>query len=101
MTHQAPSSAKATSRLLPFATATFAGGIFVADAITSLEIAVPVLYVLVVLMAARSFQARGILLVSVGCLVLTVLGFFLTPPNGPESTGVINTFIKAGIGAGS
>ena len=94
MTHQAPSSAKATSRILPAATAMFAIGIFIADAITNQEIAVPVLYVVVVLMTARFCQVRGVLIVSLGCIVLPVLGFFLTPPSGPESTAIINTFIS-------
>ena len=94
MTHQAPSSAKATSRILLVATAIFAIGIFIADAMTSQEIAVPVLYVVVVLMTARFCQVRGVLIVSVGCLVLAALGFFLTPPSGPESTAIINTFIS-------
>jgi two-component system sensor kinase FixL len=94
MTHQAPTPAKAASRILPVATAMFAIGIFIADAITTQEIAVAVLYVVVVLMAARFCQVRGVLIVSVGCAVLAALGFFLTPPSGPESTGIINTFIS-------
>jgi two-component system sensor kinase FixL len=94
MTHQALSSAKATSRILQIATAMFAIGIFIADAITTQEIAVAVLYVVVVLMTARFCQVRGVLIVSVGCVVLAALGFFLTPPSGPESTGIINTFIS-------
>jgi two-component system sensor kinase FixL len=94
MTHQAPTPAKATSRILPVATAIFAIGIFIADAITTQEIAVAVLYVVVVLMTARFCQVRGVLIVSVGCVVLAALGFFFTPPSGPESTGIINTFIS-------
>src|SRR5258705_889447 len=94
MTHQAPTPAKATSGILPVATAMFAIGIFIADAITTQEIAVAVLYVVVVLMTARFCQVRGVLIVSVGCVVLAALGFFLTPPSGPESTGIINTVIS-------
>jgi hypothetical protein len=32
----------------------------------------------------RFCQARGVLLVSVGCVGLTLLGFFLSPPSGPD-----------------
>ena len=36
------------------------------------------LYVVVVLLAANYFQRRGVLMVSLGCIVLTVLSFLLT-----------------------
>ena len=94
MTRQAPSLGNATSSILPIATAGFAIGIFIADTFTHFEIAVPVLYVAVVLMAARFCQARGVLLVSAGCLGLTVLSFFLSPPTGPAATAIINTLIS-------
>jgi two-component system sensor kinase FixL len=48
----------------------FAIGIFIADAITTQQIAVAVLYVVVVLMTARFWQVRGVLIVSVVCVVL-------------------------------
>jgi PAS domain S-box-containing protein len=94
MTRQAPSLGNATSSILPIATAAFAIGIFIADTFTHFEIAVPVLYVAVVLMAARFCQARGVLLVSAGCVGLTVFSFFLSPPTGPAVTAIINTLIS-------
>lgn len=51
--------------------------IFVVDAITPLDIAVAVLYVVVVLMAANALDRRGVLLVSAGCLALTVVAYLL------------------------
>src|SRR6266850_5689387 len=82
------------SSALPIATTAFAIGIFLADTFTHFDIAVAVLYVAVVLMATRFCQARGILLVSVGCVGLTVLSFLLSPPTGTAATGVINTMIS-------
>src|SRR2546427_12164531 len=94
MTKQAaPSSGKAIS-LLPIATAALAIAIFIGDAFAQLEIAVAVLYVVVVLMAARFCRARGVVLVSAGCIGLTILGIFLSPPSGPEATGIINTALS-------
>ncbi len=49
--------------------------IFVVDAITPLDMAVAVLYVVVVLMAANALDRRGVLLVTAGCLALTVVAY--------------------------
>ena len=46
--------------------------IFVVDTQVHVDIDVPVLYVAVVLMSTRLFEGRGILIVSLGCAVLTV-----------------------------
>ena len=94
MADQSPWTKDSTFSLLPFATAAFAVGIFIADTVTHFEVAVGVLYVVVVLMAARFCQPRGIFLVFAGCIGLTVLSFFLSPPTGPEYTGIVNTFIS-------
>ena len=89
MTEQARSQGKATFALLPIAPAAFAIGIFIADISTKLEVAVEVLYVAVVLMAARFCRARGVVLVAAGCVSLTVLNYFLTPHEA-TAAGVIN-----------
>jgi PAS domain S-box-containing protein len=73
------------------ATAALAIGVFIFDTTTSPEIAAAVLYVAVVLMAARFLRARGVLLVALGCVGLTVWGYFLTPPIGPAYPGIMNT----------
>lgn len=78
MVHQSMSSVAATSPKLLIAAAAFAIAIFAVDTFTLLDIAVAVLYVVVVLMAANAFQRRGVLLVSAGCLVLTVSSFLLS-----------------------
>ena len=52
--------------------------IFAVDTFTLLDIAIAVLYVVVVLLAANVLQRRGVLLVSAGCLALTVSSFLLS-----------------------
>ena len=94
MTHPAHSPGKATSSILATATAAFAIGIFLADTFTRVDIAVAVLYAAVVLMATRFFQKRGVLVVAVACVGLTVLSFALTPSGGPQTIGIINSFIS-------
>ena len=91
MTHQALPWRGTTSALLPVGTAALAAGVFVADTITRTDIAVAVLYVAVVLMAARFCRARGIVLVGAGCVGLTVLSYFLSPHGGSVAEGLINT----------
>lgn len=64
-----------TSPWLSVATVLFAGAIFAVDTFTPLDVAIAVLYVVVVLMAANLFRRRGLLLVSAACLALTVTSF--------------------------
>jgi PAS domain-containing protein len=96
MTHPTRSRRSATSALLPFATALLAAGIFVAEAITAMKLAVAVCYVVVVLLAARFSGARGIALVGAGWVGLTMLAFFLPGFTETEAGGV---GIKASISA--
>ena len=55
----------------------FAIVIFLVDAATSLDMAVAVLYVVVVLIAANILDRRGALLVAASCLALTVVAYLL------------------------
>ena len=80
--------------LLPAAAIALAAGIFVADTITDLEIAVPVFYTAVVLMAVRFCKKRGVILVGVGCIALTLLSDLLMAGAGASEPGVINTVIS-------
>ncbi len=87
MTTRAPSG-DASSYLLPVATALAALAIFVGDTVTPLDVSFATLYVLVVLMASRFCEPRGIWLVAAGCAGLTVLSFYLSPPAAlSESVG--------------
>jgi two-component system sensor kinase FixL len=56
----------------------FTGVIFAVDVLTSLDIAVAVLYVVVVLMAANVCSRRGVLVATAICLALTVSAFAIT-----------------------
>jgi len=76
--HQKSSPADLSASIFPpLIAGIFAIAVFIVDTVTPLDIAVAVLYVLVVLLAANYFQLRGVLLVSMGCLTLTVLSFLL------------------------
>jgi PAS domain S-box-containing protein len=64
--------------VLPVIAGALAVAIFVVDAFTPLDIAVAVLYVVVVLMAANLLDRRGLLLVSAVCLASTVMAYLLS-----------------------
>jgi PAS domain S-box-containing protein len=72
-----PSSASTASLVVPIIGGMIAIAIFVVDTATSLDDAIAVLYVVVVLIAANSFQRRGVVLVASGCLALTLLSYFV------------------------
>jgi PAS domain S-box-containing protein len=103
MTYPARAPWTVTSALLPVATAALAAGIFIADILTPVGVAVAGLYVAVVLMAAFFLRRRGVGLVAAGCAVLTVVSFFLARPSGAEvEGGVVNALIGiAAIGVTS
>jgi PAS domain-containing protein len=65
---------------LPIATATLALAILVIDAITPASVAISWAYVLVILLAGQFLRPRGVVLVTMGCILLTVVGFFFYPP---------------------
>ena len=81
----------ATSALLPAATAALATVIFIVDVLTPPEFGIAVLYVAVVLMAARFCQPRGVVLVAAGCIGLTVVSYFLSAETA------INTAISVAL----
>lgn len=86
-------SAQKRSVLLPIFTAVLAAGIFAADSATKLEIAVPVFYVAVVLIAVRFCDRRGVILIAAGCIGLTILSSVFTASD-IRQTGLINTAIS-------
>ena len=80
-------------RVLPIGAAAVAIAIFVFDSVTPVEVNAAVLYVAVVLMAVRFCRPRGVLIVAVGCMALTVLSDFLSPGDPWGSTALINRFL--------
>ena len=59
--------------------------VFLIDVATPLEGAVAVLYVVVVLIAARAFSRRGVILASGACLALTIAAYLIS--HDPEAFG--------------
>jgi PAS domain S-box-containing protein len=83
MRNPAPPPREKTSRdwtaglVLPVTAIAFAIAIFIIDTFTPLGIAVAALYVVVVLMAGRFLQRRGVLWVASACIALTVLSYVI------------------------
>src|SRR6266699_2977625 len=65
-------SATAAPPILPVLAGLLAVGIFAADTISDLDISIAVLYITVVLLSLNFLEWRGVLVVSVGCVALTV-----------------------------
>jgi PAS domain S-box-containing protein len=74
---RSPFRAFTATVFLSFVTIAFATAIFAIDTFTPLGLAVAVLYVVVVLMAGRFLDRRGVLLVSAACITLTIVSFLL------------------------
>jgi signal transduction histidine kinase len=90
---QGPADRSDGLRFLPIATALCAGAVFVADTVSTTDIAFSTLYTAVVLMAARFSSVEGIVRVAVGCVALTIFSYYLSPPGGPDYEGLFNTGI--------
>ena len=71
-----------------------AAAIFVADTLTQLEIAVAVLYVAVILIAVRTLERQGVLIVAITCVALTILSYFLSREDLSPRSGFINCVIS-------
>ena len=78
---------------IPIALALLSMTIFVVDAVTAPEIAIAVFYIVVVLISAFFSQRRRVLMVSAGCMALTLLAYLLWP-DVPARAGVINMAIS-------
>ncbi|WP_254022640.1 PAS domain-containing protein, partial [Mesorhizobium escarrei] len=99
MDDNATSPTGVTSRTPLILSAAIAIGTFILDAITPAEIAVAVLYVGVVLLSAWFLQKRGLVHVSLGCMALTVLGYFLSPSMDSVTVSISNRVLSlAAIG---
>jgi PAS domain S-box-containing protein len=94
MGHDPPPRAIANSAPRPYAllVATIAAGVvvFILDTITHFELAVPVLYVAVVLMAARFLQPGGVALVALGCMAAAVASHLITSPSPLSTDPLLN-----------
>ena len=79
MDDNATSPKTVTSRTSLVLSVAIAIGIFIFDAITPADSVISTLFVGVVLLSSRFLQTREIVLVSFGCMALSVLAHFLTP----------------------
>ena len=78
---------------LPITAIALASGIFIADTITELEIALPAFYTAVVLISVRFCKKRGVIFVGIACIALTLVSDMLTMDTAPSEAGIINTAI--------
>jgi PAS domain S-box-containing protein len=82
------------SLVLPLLAAVVAVVIFVVDTTTPLDIAVAVLYVVVVLLAMDFAGQKGILVVAGACAILTVLSYAITHEHDPASGPILRCLIS-------
>jgi len=83
-----------SSGMSAFALALLIAAVFLIDTVTDLEIAVAVLYVVVVLLAARLLHVRGVLLTSVACIAATLLSYRLQSKDGASQTSLVNCVLS-------
>ena len=97
--HESPPAVAPTSPIVPIIAGVLAVAIFLVDTLTTLDTAIAVLYVVVVLLAANVVGRRGVLLVSSGCMALTVVSYLLS--HGPSvDTALVRCLVSlAAIGA--
>lgn len=69
---QLPLSAKRAGAIL------LSGGIFLIDSLSSLDVAIAVLYIMVILISVELFSRRGLLRVAYLCIGLTLIAFFVS-----------------------
>jgi signal transduction histidine kinase len=89
-----PTQGTATSSVLLVVGVLIAAAVFVADTVTQLEIAVAVLYVAVILIAVRVLERRGVLIVALACVALTIVSYFISREEHSPKTGFINSAIS-------
>lgn len=76
--------------------------IFAIDTFTPLDMAIAVMYVVVVLLSVNLWQRHGVILTSAACLALTVLSYVLTHTvvfSGPASGRLVVSLAAIGITA--
>jgi PAS domain S-box-containing protein len=74
---RSPARSFAATAFLSLVAVGFATAIFAIDTFTPLGLAVAVLYVIVVLMAGRFLDRRGVFVVAAACVTLTIVSFLL------------------------
>jgi C4-dicarboxylate-specific signal transduction histidine kinase len=76
-----------------------ATAVFIIDTVTSLDVAVAVLYVAVILLSVNIFSRHGLTIVALSCLSLTIISFLLTHGQDAELPAVARCLVSiAAIG---
>ena len=86
MVHATIQRSSVNTSSLAAVTILLAAGIFSVDAFTSLGMAIAVLYSVVILLSSRFLDWRGVLLVSLGCVGLTIAAYLIG--HGLDVTGM-------------
>lgn len=95
----APLIAAPSSRMQRLGAALITGAVFIIDTVTSLDIAVAVLYVAVILLSVNFFSRTGMILVSLSCFALTILSFLLSHGEDAELPAIARGLVSmAAIG---
>jgi PAS domain S-box-containing protein len=81
--------------LLRIATFAMAAGAFIADTLLVQDLAIGVVYILVLLMASRFCTGRTLLLVGAGCIALIILSYLLSPPIVPARHALLNLMLRS------
>jgi PAS domain S-box-containing protein len=89
-----PAASAVRSFLVPTIAAVVAAAIFLVDTATTLDVAVAVLYVAVVLLAMDFAGRIGILFVAAGCGALTVVSFIIVHAGDPVSGAALRCVIS-------
>lgn len=93
------SSALSSSLLRRLGAGAITTAVFIIDTVTSLDVAVAVLYVAVILLSVNIFSRRGLAIVCLSCLALTIASFLMTHGLDAELPAVARALVStAAIG---
>jgi PAS domain S-box-containing protein len=93
MKSKLPTRRSTSSTALAILAAVIAAGVFILDTVAAPDVAVAVLYVAVILIAARFLRWRGVLLVALGCAGLAIISHVMTAEEPPSAVALINLVI--------
>jgi len=99
MERKSPSWPIAGSYLPPIAAGAAVLAIFVLDTMTDVSVAVGILFVPVIIVAARFCRPRGVVLIALGCVALALMAHFVSPGDPWTSLALTNrAFALSAIG---
>ncbi|HEX3440096.1 MAG TPA: ATP-binding protein [Pseudolabrys sp.] len=93
MTSETPTRRRTGSTALAILAAVIAAGVFMLDTIAPPDVAVAVLYIAIVLIAARFLQWRGVLLVALACAGLAIISHTVSATEPASTVALINLVI--------